>query len=306
LEPSRTNLAFSSETFGGSGVGSVYMNSKIDVTYTPNYGISPEGVKNSTRVQFNDSTAFSYRAVSLSEDNTGSLYVKGTAGEDIRFGFGINVATDGTIHTFDGTWQRVTHTSSTGTQFYLSNYTGTGNQASDFEIYGLQHEIGSYATSYIPTYGAAATRSKEGDAFELSVLDFFSLGTSESGTFFLETKFTKSSSETKVDIFSQGGSGTNTYSGTTFLVRDTVGNNNFVVQSLDSVVDDYIKMIIRKDGTTFNVFINGVKSSTTNTITNPLKWFDHLSTYRNSQMVKQMLEFPEALSDAECITLTTL
>jgi len=140
----------------------------------------------------------------------------------------------------------------------------------------------------------------------LSVLDFFSLGTSESGTFFLETKFTKPSSQTKVDIFSQGGSGTNTYSGTTFLVRDTVGNNNFVVQSLDSVVDDYIKMIIRKDGTTFNVFINGVKSSTTNTITNPLKWFDHLSTYRNSQMVKQMLEFPEALSDAECITLTTL
>ena len=68
---------------------------------------------------------------------------------------------EGVIHTFDGTWQRITHTASTGVQFYLSSYTYTGNQALDFEIYGLQHEIGSYPTSYIPTYGVSQTRLQE-------------------------------------------------------------------------------------------------------------------------------------------------
>jgi len=305
LEPSRTNLAFSSETFGGSGVGSVYMNSKIDVTYTPNYGISPEGVKNSTRVQFNDSTAFSYRAVSLSEDNTGSLYVKGTAGEDIRFGFGTNVATDGTIHTFDGTWQRVTHTSSTGTQFYLSNYTGTGNQASDFEIYGLQHEIGSYATSYIPTYGATATRSDD----YYSNTSLSNIGSTDRCTFYCEIDLPQGREGSPYFLRFDSPASSFGWKGNYVPspIISVIGTGNITNSDTITVSTGVHKLIIRWENGVGSIFIDGAKKTEqiTSSATEVFDEFRSQGTgYRHLQ--KSVLVFPETLSDAECITLTTL
>jgi len=78
------------------------------------------------------------------------MYVKGTAGQILRFGKGANIA-QGALYTFTGDWQRITYSGGTGSTFIISNYSGAN--ATDFEVYGLQHEEGSYATSYIPTYG---------------------------------------------------------------------------------------------------------------------------------------------------------
>ena len=284
LEPSRTNLANHSELI--SSQVPRYMNNIVDVTYTPCYGISPEGAKNSTRVQFADTTAFAYKAVSLSEDNTGSLYVKGTAGEDIRFGFGTTVAQGGVIHTFDGTWQRITHTSSTGVQFYLSSYTYTGNQALDFEIYGLQHEIGSYPTSYIPTYGVSQTRLQ--DSCNVS-----GLAQSFPFTAYIE-----------IDVFS-----TSVYN--QFQFRQDPSNyvlrvGNQIRVGAGSVLANTLgfnKIALSVDAFgNFELFRNGTSLST-GTITGSI---DEIRSGTAGYEVKEIILFPTALSDEECIQLTTV
>ena len=303
LEPSRTNLANHSELI--SSQVPRYMNSIVDVTYTPCYGISPEGAKNSTRVQFADTTAFAYKAVSLSEDNTGSLYVKGTAGEDIRFGFGTTVAQGGVIHTFDGTWQRITHTSSTGVQFYLSSYTYTGNQALDFEIYGLQHEIGSYPTSYIPTYGVSQTRLAE-DVELPSLSSVFD----STGSFTLFFEIERLSSSVQQQILYIRGLG--------YFRLDATADNRlkFViygggasVSEANSGVNTFVagtssKIIYKQNGTIGQCFVNGQEI----TNVNPTILTGFFTFYqRNENHIKHKeVYFPTALSDEECIQLTTV
>ena len=42
-------------------------------------------------------------------------------------------------------------------------------EATTFEVYGAQVEEGSYATSYIPTYGSAVTRNTEPNAMDKKI-----------------------------------------------------------------------------------------------------------------------------------------
>ena len=321
LEPQRTNLITHSEYLGGE-----FSLDNVSLDY--NYGTSPEGVTNSALLTQTGSSSsnsmYEFNLPTTDGSYAYSFFFKAGTSTNCRMYVATGIAEDfnpqtitsgysgGTLNILfedygDGWWRAsATETLSGASTNRFSIYPDRGNQGRNVEIWGAQVEVGSYPTSYIPTYGSAQTRTSEGSAFELSVLDFFSLGTSESGTFFLETKFTKPSSQSLVDVFSQGGSGNNVWQVSNFQIRDTGGARNFIVQNIDTLVDDYIKIIIRKDLTTYNVFTNGVKSSTTATITNPLIWFDHIALYRNSQNVKQMMEFPTALSDSECIALTTL
>ena len=323
LEPQRTNLIRYSEYFDGS-----YW-TKDRVTISNNATTSPEGKLNASKIIEDSQNGIHriFRTIS-GTNNVLSFFAKADERQwisvfssDASYSY-FNVG-DGTLGTiasgstatiedYGNGWYRCSLHNFYSSVAIISMATGNGISAyqgdgtSGLYIYGIQVEEASYPTSYIPTNGTSQTRLSEASAFELSVFDFFSLGNTESGTFFLETKFTKPSSQNVVDVFSQGGSGTNAWLGTGFQIRDTGGSRNCVVQNIDTLVDDYIKIAIRRDNTTFNVFVNGVKSATTATITNPLKWFDHIALYRNNQNVKQMMEFPTALSDDECIALTTI
>ena len=320
LEPQRTNLITHSEYLGGE-----FSLDNVSLDY--NYGTSPEGVTNSALLTQTGSSSsnsmYEFNLPTTDGSYAYSFFFKAGTSTNCRMYVATGIAEDfnpqtitsgysgGTLNILfedygDGWWRAsATETLSGASTNRFSIYPDRGNQGRNVEIWGAQVEVGSYPTSYIPTYGSAQTRTSEGSAFELSVLDFFSLGTSESGTFFIETKYIGNNINSFVDVFSQGGSGNNVWQVSNFQIRDTGGARNFIVQNIDTLVDDYIKIIIRKDLTTYNVFINGVKSSTTATITNPLIWFDHIALYRNSQSVKQMMEFPTALSDSECIALTT-
>ena len=299
LEPSRTNLVTQSEYFAGWIV-----QSSTTLTTNTTETLSPEGLYNATKAVGNGTDGVLLSELSTAGgDNVKSIYLKGVSGGESVVLKDPNQTNQTKTCALTTEWQRFdlldNQPSSFG--FWVDDIPASG-----IYMWGAQLEQATYPTSYIPTYGVSQTRLSEFSAFELSVFDFFSLGNTESGTFFLETKFTKPSSQNVVDVFSQGGSGTNAWLGTGFQIRDTGGSRNFVVQNIDTLVDDYIKIAIRRDNTTFNVFVNGVKSATTATITNPLKWFDHIALYRNNQNVKQMMEFPTALSDDECIALTTI
>jgi hypothetical protein len=80
LEPQRTNLVTQSEYFGA------WNKSTGAITITSNYGLSPDGSQNSSRVQFTAASQHINISTSLGigVTSTGSVYIKGTAGETIK------------------------------------------------------------------------------------------------------------------------------------------------------------------------------------------------------------------------------
>ena len=141
VEPQRTNTITYSEDFSQS---SWFKTS--GVTLTSNYGVSPDGNNNSTRLQLStNNEQIYYSIIHSGSTETASIYVKGTSGETIQFGVGNNISQGGT-YTLNGEWQRINQQSTSGSVVIIGNKDST---ATDFEIWAGQFEIGSYPTSYI-------------------------------------------------------------------------------------------------------------------------------------------------------------
>ncbi len=333
LEPSRSNLMTYSEIFQGSG--SEYWRVFDNGTIEPNYGISPEGVNNSTKIGtsgggndfvYNSITILSGTTYTLScfvknIDATESLiYGINTANNDLTWnGSTLTNVVGGDFEQLDNGWYRIfITTTSTSTNALTRIYSDRNGETGSIEIYGFQIEQGSYPTSYIPNHsGGSVTREAD---FATKTGLTSSINSTE-GTMFLDFKALASTLPTEYSYFSMSDGTFNNRIG----ILQSVGSTNEVrafcfvggtkVFDFNNSVTDITtqtKVALRYANNAFDLFINGAKVGTDNS--GSIFSADTLDRVSFSEIgtiakpfkgkVSQALIFQEALSNADLEILT--
>ena len=297
LEPSRTQIVRQSEYIDG-------YSSKVQCTTTPNYGTSPEGLTNSTRLQFTANGYIHEGVAQVSATQyTISGYAKRNDSGTQSFGFFVNGsgAIDSAV-TLTSDWQRFEYTyTATNSSFFGF----AGNSGADVSVYGLQLEQGSYPTSYIPNHsGGSVTRNA--DSCLINPMD-----TTYSTNYTFYGEFERIVSEDEESILMQlydgNASATNQYrimNRTNAQLRTRIyftGSNTSIISATDSFqLGQTIKWAVKYDREVIKVFIDGQEIGST---TQAVGGIDVISLER--MKVKQILLFDSTLSDANLATLTS-
>jgi hypothetical protein len=153
LEGSRPNRSTNTETFSGWTVQGA--------TLTQNFGVAPNGDLASDRLQITANTGNNLSrnyTPTPGERVVGSCWVRGTAGQQVYYSANTSgPASNATLITFTGSWQRVTSNVSVGTGstsfegFEIWNRSGgAALPPVTFEVWGQQQEPSEVASSYIP------------------------------------------------------------------------------------------------------------------------------------------------------------
>ncbi len=334
LEPQRTNLIVNSEYFGASNWTT--LRSSIALSSVT----SPEGVGNAYKLTTdsaaNNTHIIYYGGTLTSNTYSLSLYAKSAEFSKIGLGTGNltlsakfdlssgSVITEGvhtaSIESAGNDWYRCTIVTTTTTPIRIvlldnnGNISFDGDGTSGLYIFGHQAEVGSYPTSYIPAYGSSVTRSQDVGT-QLNFSNFFD---GYDFTMFLELKdndsLVRADSSNNFRISDTGG---NNYgairiyrassSATKHRIVFQDNSQNFDPSSV-SVDSENPKIIVRRiyDTGEFKVFVDGVlRSTATNTDYDIFRFIDFAGG-GSSMNIKQIALFGTALTDDECIALTTI
>lgn len=174
-----------------------------------------------------------------------------------------------------------------------------------------QVETGGYATSYIPTLGASVTRNA--DIITRNNIYTNNLITSLGGTWFIELNNNIPYIRDNASATSIQTSSISALNG--FVIKTSGGGSNrcFIgkrVSNVESVLyatlTNTIKIAIDWNGTTADVFVNGVKVVNATSFPATIMEFFTADAIDVPKNIKSTMLFPKPLTDAECIALTTL
>jgi hypothetical protein len=309
VEPQRTNLVTYSEQFDNSA----WTSASSNATVTANNVISPDGTQNADKVVFGlNGYLYQLKSITSAVSATFSIYSK-TATQKIIFGGASLSGTDvySSINVGNGWFRQIlTRTFTSG---------GTGNVqilpfGSNETLYfwGAQFEVGSYATSYIPTIASSVTRNAD----VISKTGISSLIGQTEGVMFID--FVCRNNKT-FQILSQ----LRNVSGTAQIdlrCDDTalyaLGNNNGINVFYLSVggvsIGSRYKIAIAYKNNDVVVYKNGVQVATDTScsfIDQSMSYFsyaENLNTYIEAMSVNTSLLFKTRLSNSELAQLTTI
>jgi hypothetical protein len=315
LEPQATNLATDSEptNTGAFKTGVVFQTTSIygwNGMYYGDNSVRRVAFFSATTVVgvkycfsfFVKMTDGSIPSVGATSSNDFQIYISSVTSENL------------TITEIGGGVYRVSITrTATSPSSTLAVEKTTSMSAKTFEISGLQLEVSNVLpSSYIPTSGTAVTRVVD----TANKTGISSLINSTEGVFYVELFFTNDNSFKSLSLNS--GSATNRimlYSNSpSFIsinIRNTLGNQFNANFAINSTINH--KIAVKYKENDFALWIDGQEklsdlSGTTfppSTLTE-LDFDDGNGNSPFNGVLKQIIVFPNALSDAELIALTTL
>lgn len=325
LEPQRTNSYVHSEYFSGAG----WTMGRSAVTY--NDATSPEGLSNAVKWQMTSDTGAHYLRQSKTSTDTWSVSIfvkKGNyryvglrcAASNAAFDLDTGTFSSGSgyVEALENGWYRIalTETANGTFQYYGIYYANSDaterNDATGdeyYHIYGAQLEIGSYPTSYIPTYGSSVTRSED----SASDTDISSYYVQNGSTLFFEIECDGEVDESNVTAILRLGTSVNT-TRVSFLqgynrIYSTWYDGNTgalgTINNLDAGSRVKVAVQIANDGIArMNGGVNGI-GNTIRDYTLSSENYTRLEIYRSSRF-KQLAIFPTLLTASEMEALTTL
>jgi hypothetical protein len=340
LEPQRTNVITFSEQINNATWNNVRG------TITANSTISPSGVQDADTFAsapaqsfppaltrnptytgntsytlsifakvLGNTNLFSLGYVDNATGYTGGSAVYNLATQVITITQSPNVSVTASMQAYGNGWYRLSLsflTIAVPTFNYFQIGQTTNDVANGFALWGCQLEAGSYATSYIPTLGSAVTR----------LTDTYQKGgfgnTSTAGTLYYELENYQRSLPANgmyiIQLFAGSSVGNPSFcdSNSISIINNIAieGRNNGYATTLfnfSPTAGATVKIALRYDGTNVVAFINGVKGTVFADTAVGVKNAIRVNNGENgANATKQLLIFSSALTDAQCIELTTL
>jgi hypothetical protein len=343
LEPQRTNSFRNSTMQGASTSPSTlptnWIASLAGLTQTI-VGVGTENGLPYIDVQFSGTATGTLSTISFESNSqivssngqtwTGSFWVKQIAAPTPPNSYssliresnssGLNLATTAQSFTISSTLNRITQTrtnsnASTAYQNFSFAAGVTIGQSYDFtvRIAAPQLELGAYATTWINTTNAAATRV--GDYFRRSNIRTNGLISASGGTWYVELRGNVSlTAESAPSGFWLGTNLFTDNSNGTIYFRQGGGSQRTGIWKYEggigsvmyATTTETVKLAIKWNGTTADIFANGTKvvTATSFTATN-MEFLAIASTgIGRTFFIQAMALYPTPISDADCEVLT--
>ena len=304
LEPSRTNALVNSEYFPSWD--------KNQVTLYGGYS-APDGTNSAYKITKNGTQSYLLIPGNSTSSDARSIYARTTSGTG-QVNLTSHNSNTNSLFTITEEWQRfdVTSTPSISVNYYAVDF--RAGDLDEIIIWGAQQEVGSYPTSYIPTYGTSQTRAGE---ICNSTEDATTINSTEGVLYFEVSGFENDLSDRYISI--SDGTLNNAIrifyyqdGGTTFFRKNVNGAQTTIVTTSAINKSELTKIAVKYNSTNFDIFSNGVKIST-NLDSNsfPIGTLNEIN-FSNADGInqpfygktKQLIYFPAALSDLECEILT--